>query len=230
MKYIAKDGLIFIILSLILSFAFLFLYYFSSGREMKPGPAAAAYRGVPWFLALFILFFILFVFNVFFFRDPERRVFPKEEEIISPADGRVIFLGEVFDGRFLKANVIKISIFMSLFNVHVNRTPLSGRVEKIIYNKGKFFSANLDKASMENEYNGIILAHKEKKIAFVQIAGLVARRIVCRIKEGDIVKAGERFGLIKYGSRLDVYLPQGFENYVKVGDKVFSGKTILGRL
>jgi phosphatidylserine decarboxylase len=141
----------------------------------------------------------------------------------------------VFDDRFLNREVVKISIFMSLFNVHVNRAPINGKVEKIIYNKGRFFSANLDKASFENEFNGIILnsnisGERIAKIAFVQIAGLVARRIVCTIREGDEIAAGERFGLIKYGSRLDLYLPLDFKSYVRINDRVFSGKTVLGRL
>jgi phosphatidylserine decarboxylase len=157
-------------------------------------------------------------------------------EIVSPADGRVIFLQEVFDDRFLKGETVKVSIFMSLFNVHINRIPIGGRVEKIIYNKGKFFSANLDKASIENEFNGVILniednaGDKNKRIAFVQIAGLIARRIVCNIKEGDRVRSGNRFGLIKFGSRLDLYLPLSFKQNIKVGDIVFSGKTIIGKI
>jgi len=144
-------------------------------------------------------------------------------------------LQKVFDDRFLNREAVKLSIFMSLFDVHVNRAPVNGKVEKIIYNKGRFFSANLDKASLENEFNGIILnsnisGGRIAKIAFVQIAGLVARRIVCTIKEGDEITAGERFGLIKYGSRLDLYLPLDFKSYVRINDRVFSGKTVLGRL
>ncbi len=228
MKYIAKEGVKFIIAALFLSLFFLFLYFYAKYKILKY-----------IFLSLFIFFILSFLFCIYFFRDPERKPDTplKADEIISPADGKVIFLQKVFDGRFLNGEAFKISIFMSLFNVHINRIPISGRVERIIYNKGKFLSANLDKASSENEFNCIILnlnggkeEEKNKKIAFVQIAGLIARRIVCKIKEGDAVESGERFGLIKFGSRLDIYLPAGFEPYVGIGDKVFSGRTILGKV
>ncbi|MHB1661719.1 MAG: phosphatidylserine decarboxylase family protein [bacterium] len=227
MKYIAKEGIKFIITALFFSAVFLFLYFYAKYTFLKY-----------FLLSLFLLSFLFFVFNIYFFRDPERN--PDSvlngNEVVSPADGRVIFLEKVFDNRFLNDEAVKISIFMSLFNVHINRVPVSGQVEKILYNKGKFFSANLDKASIENEFNGIILniagnANEEKKrMAFVQIAGLIARRIVCKIKEGDKVNLGERFGLIKFGSRLDLYLPLSFEPAVKIGDKVFSGKTVLGKI
>ncbi len=224
MKYIAKEGVSFIIISLSVSFVFFILYFYLTGETLKY-----------IFLSLSFIFFILYIFNIYFFRDPERKTDLKEDEIVCPADGRVIFLQKVFDDRFLNREAVKLSIFMSLFNVHVNRAPVNGKVEKIIYNKGRFFSANLDKASLENEFNGIILnsnisGRRIAKIAFVQIAGLVARRIVCTIKEGDEITAGERFGLIKYGSRLDLYLPLDFKSYVRINDRVFSGKTVLGRL
>ncbi|MCL4321480.1 MAG: phosphatidylserine decarboxylase family protein [Deltaproteobacteria bacterium] len=224
MKYIAKEGVSFIIISLSVSFVFFILYFYLTGETLKY-----------IFLSLSFIFFILYIFNIYFFRDPERKTDLKEDEIVCPADGRVIFLQKVFDDRFLNREAVKLSIFMSLFDVHVNRAPVNGKVEKIIYNKGRFFSANLDKASLENEFNGIILnsnisGGRIAKIAFVQIAGLVARRIVCTIKEGDEITAGERFGLIKYGSRLDLYLPLDFKSYVRINDRVFSGKTVLGRL
>ena len=227
MKYIAKEGIKIITVILLLSAFFLFLYFYAKYIYLKY-----------LFLSSFFLFFLFFLFSIYFFRDPERK--PDSilggGEIVSPADGKVIFLQEVFDDRFLKEKAVKVSIFMSLFNVHINRIPIGGRVEKIIYNKGKFFSANLDKASIENEFNGVILniednaGEKNKRIAFVQIAGLIARRIVCNIKEGDRVQSGSRFGLIKFGSRLDLYLPLSFKQSVKVGDRVFSGKTIIGKI
>ncbi len=224
MKYIAKEGIGFIIVSLSVSFVSFILYFYIGDKILKYV-----------FLSLSLIFLIFFIFNIYFFRDPERKTTLKEDEILCPADGRVIFMQRVFDDRFLNREVVKISIFMSLFNVHVNRAPINGKVEKIIYNKGRFFSANLDKASFENEFNGIILnsnisGERIAKIAFVQIAGLVARRIVCTIREGDEIAAGERFGLIKYGSRLDLYLPLDFKSYVRINDRVFSGKTVLGRL
>ncbi len=227
MKYIAKEGIKFVLAALFFSAVFLFFYVYSTVPLLKY-----------LFLALFFLFFLFFVFNIYFFRDPERKPdsILSADEIVSPADGRIIFLQEVADERFLNGEALKISIFMSLFNVHINRIPVSGRVEKIIYNKGKFFSANLDKASSENEFNGVILTlsgtggRKSEKIAFVQIAGLIARRIVCKIKEGDEVGTGNRYGLIKFGSRLDVYLPLSFKPNVKLKDKVYSGKTVLGKI
>ncbi len=227
MKYIAKEGIKIITVILLLSAFFLFLYFYAKYIYLKY-----------LFLSLFFLFFLFFLFSIYFFRDPERKpdCILGGGEIVSPADGKVIFLQEVFDDRFLKEKAVKVSIFMSLFNVHINRIPIGGRVEKIIYNKGKFFSANLDKASIENEFNGVILniednaGEKNKRIAFVQIAGLIARRIVCNIKEGDRVQSGSRFGLIKFGSRLDLYMPLSFKQSVKVGDRVFSGKTIIGKI
>ncbi|RZD15087.1 MAG: phosphatidylserine decarboxylase family protein [Candidatus Acidulodesulfobacterium ferriphilum] len=224
MKYIAKEGIGFIIVSLSVSFVSFILYFYIGDKILKYV-----------FLSLSLIFLIFFIFNIYFFRDPERKTTLKEDEILCPADGRVIFMQRVFDDRFLNREAVKISIFMSLFNVHVNRVPINGKVEKIIYNKGRFFSANLDKASLENEFNGIILnsnisGGRIAKIAFVQIAGLVARRIVCTIREGDEIAAGERFGLIKYGSRLDLYLPLDFKSYARINDRVFSGKTVLGRL
>ncbi|MDA8272451.1 MAG: phosphatidylserine decarboxylase family protein [Deltaproteobacteria bacterium] len=224
MKYIAKEGIGFIIVSLSVSFVSFILYFYIGDKTLKYV-----------FLSLSLIFLIFFIFNIYFFRDPERKTTLKEDEIVCPADGRVIFMQRVFDDRFLKREAVKISIFMSLFNVHVNRAPINGKVEKIVYNKGRFFSANLDKASLENEFNGIILnsnisGRRIAKIAFVQIAGLVARRIVCTIREGDEIAAGARFGLIKYGSRLDLYLPLDFKSYVRINDRVFSGKTVLGRL
>ena len=227
MKYIAKEGIKIIAVILLLSAFFLFLYFYAKYIYLKY-----------LFLSLFFLSFPFFIFSIYFFRDPERKpdCILDGGEIVSPADGKIIFLQEVFDDRFLKEKAVKVSIFMSLFNVHINRIPIGGRVEKIIYNKGKFFSANLDKASIENEFNGVILnvednaGEKNKRIAFVQIAGLIARRIVCNIKEGDRVQSGSRFGLIKFGSRLDLYLPLSFKQSVKVGDRVFSGKTIIGKI
>jgi len=226
MKYIAKEGIQFITAALFFSLIFLVLYFYAKYIILKY-----------IFLLFFIFLLLFFLFCIYFFRDPERKpdLMLKGSEIVSPADGRVIFLQKVFDDRFLKEEAVKVSIFMSLFNVHVNRIPAGGIVEKIIYNKGKFFSANLDKASIENEFNCIILnignaGEEKKRMAFVQIAGLIARRIVCKIKEGDKVNSGERFGLIKFGSRLDMYLPLSFEPSVKIGDNVFSGKTIIGKL
>ena len=229
MKLIAKDGIKLIIFPLVCFIIFLCLYLFFNINASK-----LKYI----FIVLSVIFFILFLFSIYFFRDPERKASADKNEIISPADGKIIYIGRVYDDRYLNQDVLKISIFMSLFNVHVNRIPISGKVLEIKYNNGKFFSANLNKASLENEYNAVILETdcidtddlNKKNIAFVQIAGFVARRIVCKINKGEKVIAGNRFGLIKYGSRMDLYLPLDFTTYVKVNDKVYAGKTIIGKI
>jgi len=180
-----------------------------------------------WILGGF--FFAVFIFVVAFFRDPRRDIPADPDSIVSPADGRVIIVKKVFDDRFTNLETMKISIFMNLFNVHVNRAPASGRVQRVVYNPGKFFSANLDKASLENEQNAVIATGPDGQVfVFNQIAGLVARRIVCRLKAGMDISKGKRFGLIRFGSRLDVYLPVDSRITVKVGDKVSAGTSILG--
>ncbi|MBI4949370.1 MAG: phosphatidylserine decarboxylase family protein [Deltaproteobacteria bacterium] len=171
----------------------------------------------------------LAVFVVAFFRDPERAVPADTDAIVSPADGRVIKVERMRDERLLKTEAVKISVFMNVFNVHVNRSPAAGKVLDIIYNPGKFFNASLDKASLLNEQNALIMqAANGKRYAFNQIAGLIARRIVCRVKKGASLKKGERFGLIRFGSRVDVYLPTDCRVSVKVGDRVKAGSSILG--
>ena len=174
------------------------------------------------------LFSLVTLFIVWFFRNPERSVPPGENNVISPADGKIIHISEVQENRILKKRMLKISIFMNLFNVHVNRLPCTGKVVDIVYNPGKFVSANLDKASLENEQNAVVLKTPSgEKIIFIQIAGLIARRIVCWLREGQDVKRGERFGLIRFGSRVDVYLPVGTDVRVSLGDKVKAGESIL---
>lgn len=193
--------------------------------------------GVPtiavfWFTDLWWLKLVLFALTVFvvaFFRDPERVVPVDPSSIVSPADGRVIKVERVTDFKFLKEEAVKISIFMNLFNVHVNRAPAAARVLEVIYNPGKFFNASLDKASMENEQNAVIAEGPTgRRFVFNQIAGLVARRIVCHAAEGDSLLKGERFGLIRFGSRLDVYLPLDCTVSVKPGERVKAGSSVLG--
>jgi phosphatidylserine decarboxylase len=168
-------------------------------------------------------------FVVAFFRDPERDVPGGDDSIVSPADGRVIKVERLDDPRFLRGDALKISIFMNVFNVHVNRAPAAGGVVGIVYNPGAFFAANLDKASMENEQNAVVLETPSgARIAFNQIAGLIARRIVCRVKAGDALAKGQRFGLIRFGSRVDVFLPPGCREAVGVGDRVRAGSSIIG--
>ena len=165
-----------------------------------------------------------------FFRDPDRVIPAAKGTVVSPADGKVIFAGPVNDSPFLSGEFLKISIFMSVFNVHVNRVPSTGRIKEIDYYPGKFFSANLDKASEQNEHNAVLIEMEDGKPLFVvQIAGLIARRIICYIKPGDQVIRGQRFGLICFGSRLDVYLPTDLNLKVAVGDKVQAGTSILGQ-
>lgn len=183
-----------------------------------------------WGFLTFVLF-LLTLFAVFFFRNPERLAPEEEGAVVAPADGRVVFVGEVMEEKYLKETAIKVSIFMSVFNVHVNRVPCSGKVVDMFYNKGEFFNASLDKASLQNEQGGILLeTAKGRKILFVQIAGLVARRIVTYPEIGDVLERGARYGLIRFGSRVDVYLPKGSEIKVSVGDRTVAGETILGYL
>jgi len=180
---------------------------------------------------LWIAAFFLFatVFTIWFFRNPERHAPEDEKLIISPADGKVIRIDEDFNHELLSQPCRKVSIFMNIFNVHVNRTPCSGTVSKISYNPGSFLSANLDKASEQNERNAILLQTDDgKEILTIQIAGLIARRIVCWVKEGAYVNRGERFGMIRFGSRLEVLMPKETKISVTVGDKVRAGETPIG--
>jgi phosphatidylserine decarboxylase len=171
------------------------------------------------------------LFICYFFRDPDRVVPNFKGAVISPADGKIISAGPVGSSRFYEGSCIKVSIFMSIFNVHVNRIPHEGHVKTISYYPGKFFSANLDKASRDNEHNAVTLETEEgQTICTVQIAGLIARRIICKIQKGDIVARGQRFGLICFGSRLDVYLPPDTNLKVTVGDRVKAGTSVLGDL
>jgi len=164
-----------------------------------------------------------------FFRDPDRIIPDEKGIIVSPADGKVILTDLTDDTPFFSGQTMKISIFMSVFNVHVNRIPYDGRIKKIDYYPGKFFSANLDKASLENEHNAVFIEmDNAKPLCVVQVAGLIARRIICRIQPGDHVIRGQRFGLICFGSRLDVYLPPDIKLRVAVGDKIKAGTSILG--
>jgi phosphatidylserine decarboxylase len=180
---------------------------------------------------LAVLFLALTLFTVYFFRDPDRYSSAPENAVLAPADGKIVFVGEVQEDRFLKDEAIKVSIFMSVFNVHVNRVPFSGTVATTFYNKGSFLNAELDKASLENEQAGIGLElGGGRKLLFVQIAGLIARRIVSYPKMDDALERGLRYGLIRFGSRVDVYLPKGTELQVHLGDRTTAGETVLGLL
>ncbi len=175
--------------------------------------------------------FLATLFNVWFFRNPERNSPVDEKAVVSPADGKVLKIEESEQADGITGRFRKISIFMSVLNVHVNRIPVSGRVEAVRYKKGEFRFAHVDKASSLNERNLIRLrTDGGKEIIFVQIAGILARRIISDLKEGMPVRKGERFGMICYGSRLDVYLPPETEIAVSKGESVIAGETILGYL
>ncbi len=175
-------------------------------------------------------FWLLAVFVLQFFRDPPRTVPDGEGEIVCPAHGKVVFTGVVKD-PYLERNALKISIFMNVFSVHSNFTPYAGIIQKIWYNSGKFLNAALDKASEENERNAIWIRTSDgQDIVFIQIAGLVARRILCHVVEGEKVDRGQRYGFIRFGSRVDVYLPETARSTVSIGDSVMSGNDIIGQL
>ena len=187
-----------------------------------------AFLGISW---LIILFAFITFFIIWFFRNPERYFQEEEKVLISPADGKVIKIEDVEINGTISGRFKKISIFMNVFNVHVNRAVYSGKIETINYLEGKFFSANLDKASLDNERNEIMIRSEDgHSIWMVQIAGLIARRIVCWVNVGTTIKKGERFGLIRFGSRVDVYLPEDSQISVKLRDNVKAGQTVLGYL
>ncbi len=170
---------------------------------------------------------VLTLFVLFFFRDPERSVPEGKGVVVSPADGKVIVIKDIFEPTYLKQDVKQISIFLSVVNVHVNRAPLEGTVETVKYNPGKFHVASVDKASLDNEQTAMVIANGNRKILVKQIAGLIARRIVCYAKPGDTVKTGERYGLIRFGSRVDIFLPKDADLKVKLGDRVKGARDVL---
>jgi len=182
-------------------------------------------------VVLTLLFLFLTLFSTYFFRNPERVIPTGDDLLIAPADGKVIFVGEVQEDRYFKERVTKVSIFMSVFNVHINRVPCDGKVLDMYYNKGGFVNASYDKASESNEQAGILLETTGgSKILFVQIAGLIARRIVTYPVIGDLLQRGVRYGLIRFGSRVDIYLPKTAEVTVTLGEHTVAGETVLGTL
>ena len=207
---IASEGSPFIVFSLVVTVFLAFL------------------GGNCWLISFFAF---LTIFIICFFRNPERYFDDEEKMLICPADGKVIKIENVEVNGTISGKYKKISIFMNVFNVHVNRAPYPGNIEAINYHEGKFFSANLDKASMDNERNEVLIRTEDGRIIWtVQIAGLIARRIVCWVNPGMHVRKGERFGLIRFGSRVDVYLPEDSIVSVKLNDKVRAGQTTLGYL
>jgi phosphatidylserine decarboxylase len=178
-------------------------------------------------IPLLLLSIFLIIFTLNFFRDPERTVPNKEKIVVSPADGRILFVKEVLDEKFINGKAKLVSIFMSPLNVHVNRIPITGKVEYVKYIQGEYIAAFEDKASERNERNEIGITSPAGKVFFTQIAGFVARRIVSGLKVGDSVNIGNRFGMIKFGSRVDIIVPEQWQVKVKKDDKVTAGETIL---
>lgn len=198
-------------------------------------PFIFGFLGLTIFIAFFTLSgalipLALTLFMLYFFRDPERRVPGGDGIFVSPADGKVILIEKVNEGQFLKNDAIEISIFMSPLDVHVNRAPYDGVVESVVHTPGKFFSAFKHEASLQNENIAMLLNTVRGKILVRQVAGFLARRAVCRVKQGNVLKKGERYGIIKFSSRLDIFLPKDALIKVKLGDKVKAGETAIGEM
>ena len=199
-------------------------------------PFLAIGVGVSLLIGLFVgwwwsvPFWLATLFVLQFFRDPPREVPADPRAVVSAADGRVVEVSKAQD-PYVKRDALKVSVFMNVFNVHSNRSPVDGEVKKTWYFGGRFFNAALDKASLENERNALwIHTDSGAEVTCVQVAGLIARRILCYVQNKDHLKRGQRFGFIRFGSRVDVYLPLDAKPQAAVGDKVFAGETILARL
>ena len=210
---IAKDGY-----KIIMSFGLLF-FFFLAASICTQALAVQIIASV---------FFILFLFSLFFFRNPDRAVKEDDNQILSPADGTVIKIGLVDEPEFFKGRAMLVSVFMSVFNVHVNRMPISGKVTYLEYKKGKFLAAFANEASDINEQSIIGIEKGNRKVLFKQIAGLIARRVIYRIEKGQEVKQGELFGMIKFGSRLDILMPETVKVKVQLKQKVKGGLSIIG--
>jgi phosphatidylserine decarboxylase len=181
-----------------------------------------------WLAAFVLLLLALWV--AYFFRDPERTGERGPSLVVSPADGKLIMITEVDEPTFVKGRAVRLSIFMNVFNVHVNRYPVEGVIRYIHYNKGKFFNAAAEKSSLENEQMSVGIERDRYRVLVRQIAGLIARRIVTYSKLGETVRQGDRMGIIRFGSRVDVFLPAGSTLRAKVGDLTVAGVTLLGEL
>jgi phosphatidylserine decarboxylase len=208
-----KDGLGIIVLSLILTIL-LFLLSVLTRSKISFG--------------ITVLFLVITFYIAFFFRDPERKIAQGENIILVPADGRIVELSPFSGNDFLNSSGTKVAIFLSLWDVHINRNPINGVVRYSKHTPGRFNPAYKEKASLENEQNELGLENEKIKLVLKQIAGTIARRIVCRIKEGDKIIAGERFGMIKFGSRVELFLPEKVKILVKLNQKVKAGETVIG--
>lgn len=175
---------------------------------------------------LFVVFLIVLIFTCYFFRDPERVVPLGDDILTSPADGLITNISEIKIGN---KKYTKVSIFLSVFNVHIQRIPISGEITKVDYFEGKFINATLDKASEENERLKLTIKSKNNLIHVTQIAGLIARRIICNVKPKDKINQGDRYGIIKFGSRVDIEFPENFDLLVSVGQQCIGGETILAQ-
>jgi phosphatidylserine decarboxylase len=211
----AREGLVFILLGILLAAATL--------------TAAVMFRSWPLWLLAFVLM-VVALWVAYFFRDPERTGQRGGGLVIAPADGRVVMITEVDEPAFLHGRALRISIFMNVFNVHVNRYPVSGTVRFVHYNPGKFLNAATDKSSLENEQMSVGIEDGSLRVLVRQIAGLVARRIVTYSREGDQVEQGERMGIIRFGSRVDVFLPPSATATVAVGETTLAGASVIARL
>jgi phosphatidylserine decarboxylase len=220
---IAPEGYPFIIVSSVATLlsALAVLYFYKTGVRLT----------YYYFLIVATLIsFVTSLFMLYFFRDPERNV-PKGEGLyVSPADGKVVLIHDVYEKDYIKDNVKEVSIFMSPFNVHVNRAPCDGRVVEVRYSPGKYMAAYKDEASLKNENIVMLLEGNQGRVMVRQVAGFIARRVVCRVKPGDRLNRGERYGIIKFSSRLDVFLPKNVEIKVKAGDSVKAGESIIAKI
>lgn len=212
---ISREGLTTILLVNTLLLLLLISYFFSRHPAIPP---------------LAILVLCVDVLVIYFFRDPERSIPSESGVIVSPADGRVVLIKEVDENQFIRARARQVSIFLSVFNVHVNRIPMSGLISHLAYVPGQFLAAFREDASLRNEQTVIGIEANGVRIVFKQIAGLLARRIICNLKLDSHVNRGDRFGIIKFGSRVDIFLPLSVELAVNIGDKVNGGDTIIGRI
>jgi phosphatidylserine decarboxylase len=203
---VAREGIPFVLIGLFIAIAFIF-------------------AGI-WWLA--VVFIALAAFTAYFFRDPDREIANEENLVVSAADGRVTRIEKLNPENDDSPNVV--SVFLSIFDVHINRSPIAGEIAEVVYSKGKFVIATREDASQINEQNALTIKNERMTIVCKQIAGVLARRIVCWKRAGDRVRLGERFGLIRFGSRTDLILPPEVEIAVKVGDRVRGGVTIIGRL
>lgn len=213
---IAREGLVFIFIGLAVTAVFTFTAVRYDNKLLFSGS---------------VIFGLLTLFTIFFFRDPAREIIAEPDILLSPADGKIVAIDTLDNDPFIGGQALKVSIFLSVFDVHINRIPTTGTIDYVKYNPGKFFAAYEEKASLLNEQTEIgMTAQNGEKVIFKQIAGLIARRIICHLEKGQKVSAGDRFGLIKFGSRTDLIMPFGSELKIEMGQKVKGGLTTIGYL